>query len=186
MSNYGYPRVRTPYTSAHHIRPATLDDGRIVGDFIRDDDGTVVLEKQVQARHQLQRPPAWAIDVAHLDELLDLDPEGIIRLHIHARETIEASAQDFLDYGFDIDRGYGAQVGLGLEYWSESAGEPKRPSQQPVMQAAASALQLDLALTASESGQTFHKRPRRRGTHVGPSPVYAAAMRATWGHEVQP
>ena len=92
------------------IRQVRRADGRIVGELRGD-----VLSKHARREHMLQRPAAWAWDVAILDaaenagaRFTEVECDGLI---------YRASLADFQRYGFPVNRGYGAQRGLPLAHW---------------------------------------------------------------------
>jgi hypothetical protein len=75
--------------------------------------------------HMLRRPPAWALD---LQSLADAEAAGATAVEIHDRETgltYWATIASIRRYGFPLNRGHGAQVGLVLERWQvRRRGEP--------------------------------------------------------------
>lgn len=185
MQTHGY-RGRT--ASGAFIKPATLDDGRIVGQFVRDNDGLVALEKHVRLRYRLRKPEGWAIDAHHLAELAALGG-GSIRLSVDDGAELTASLEDFDDFGVSIDHGFGEQVVLPLDYWNDSAGQPNvprplAPEAQP--QARQTMLEGFPGSPSTRATRTQQDKPARHRQPVGISPVYAAVMRASWGQEVQP
>lgn len=90
-------------------------------------DGAARLIKKVNPdRHQLRKPPAWAIAVEHLEELRELaGAAGVVELVGPGGERWTASVGDFDQHGFDVVRGgFEAQRGLGLRWWrAETPGE---------------------------------------------------------------
>lgn len=106
--------------------PIRRADGRIVGRLVGD-----VLRKHARREHMLQRPPAWAWDTAILEAA---ENAGARFTEVECGGLIyRATLDDFKRYGFSVNRGYGAQRGLTLEYW-----QIRRVGEQ------AAAVQLDL------------------------------------------
>jgi len=93
-------------------------DGRIVGELRGD-----VLHKHARREHMLQRPPAWAWDTAILEAA---ENAGARFTEVECSDMIyRATLDDFKRYGFPVNRGYGAQRGLTLNYWQiRRKGEP--------------------------------------------------------------
>lgn len=106
----------TTKAGADSIRQVRRADGRIVGELRGDVASTgLTLTKHAKREHMLQRPPAWAWDTSILDAAesagarwTEIECDGLI---------YRATLADFKRYGFPINRGYGAQRGLALEYW---------------------------------------------------------------------
>ena len=84
--------------------------GRVVGE-IRDG----VLVKRV--RYQLKNPPAWALEVDHIETLRKLGGDRF-RLVDELGRVWAVTLADFDRWGFPVDRGYGHQRGLRLERWT--------------------------------------------------------------------
>jgi hypothetical protein len=105
---------------AGHCVPVYNADGRPVGRFETDEAGRLwlVKERLDPRRHQLQRPPAWATDRAHLEQLQAADGAGV-RLHTTDGRELEAPLSAFERHGFAVGRGHGDQVGLALRYWTD-------------------------------------------------------------------
>ncbi|GBD22998.1 hypothetical protein HRbin29_00648 [bacterium HR29] len=99
--------------------PLPLPDGRVVGAIVWRD-GRAVLRKQVDSRrHQLRRPPAWAIAEAHL-ELLEVEggPSALVELEDERQRRWTATVEDFRRHGFPVERsGFEPQVALALAHW---------------------------------------------------------------------
>jgi hypothetical protein len=86
--------------------------GRPVGEIC---DGW--LTKRVNtSRHQLQRPPAWATDERHLDQLEAINGQGV-RLIDEAGRIWTAALSAFRHHGIKLNRGFGQQVALPLKFW---------------------------------------------------------------------
>lgn len=103
--------------------PVYNADGRPVGRFETDEAGRLWLVKQGldPKRHQLQRPPAWATDRAHIAQLRAAGGAGV-RLHTTDGRELEAPLSAFERHGFPVGRGHGEQVGLALRYWHDRRG----------------------------------------------------------------
>ncbi len=118
------PRPSRPLTD-HRVPPARalfaqtakgwLPVGRIV-----QRGGQRVLVKTVDSRkHQLQRPPGYALEVQTLEQAARL---GVSRVEIQEEDTgrsLSASIADFWEKGKPIQRGgFAPQRALPLAYWA--------------------------------------------------------------------
>jgi hypothetical protein len=92
-------------------------DGKPVG-FVEGD----TFYKHVRAsKHQLRIPPAWACDAAILNQALKLDAVWIVLKDYDANLTWKSRISAFWGKGsFEINRGYGRQRVLPLDYWNVS------------------------------------------------------------------
>jgi len=101
-------------SSRHTELLCSARSGR-VGAWLIEENGRLVLRKRLSAaRHMLQRPPAWALDEAVLQQAL-------------AAGAVEAHIED-TDSGFPLNRGHGPQVALTLNHWHvESPDAPHLP-----------------------------------------------------------
>jgi hypothetical protein len=97
--------------------------GRLVGRYITDDRGLWLCKRVDPRKHQLKTPPAWAIDAKHLSELARRGGIGV-RLLLTTGEVLEATLEDFAQWGFDIRRPpYETQMALTLNRWSNHTRE---------------------------------------------------------------
>ena len=106
------------YTSKfEEVRPVKSASGRIVGEIIDD-----LLVKSVRSsRHMLRDPRGWAWDEAIITEA---EAQGVNYTFIRDDETGKvygAKLSDFRKYGVRVNRGYGVQICLPLEYWHVSS-----------------------------------------------------------------
>jgi hypothetical protein len=102
-------------------RPVYRADGAIIGKIA----GQTLRKRASASRHQLRKPPAWCWDA---DALTTAQASGVTWCEIEDTGTgtvYRARLADFVDYGFDVNRGHGHQRGLTLKYWTiQQAGEP--------------------------------------------------------------
>lgn len=102
-------------------QPIQAHNGKVVGRL----DGDTLTKTVHSSRHLLRKPPAWALDVASLDQAKAL---GARRVALHDADTgatYEAPLDLFDLYAFDLDRGFGRQRALPLERWAKRmVGEP--------------------------------------------------------------
>ena len=98
-------------------------NGKVVGYIVFPPHVPPRIEKRglCARRHQLQRPPAWAMDRHHL-ALLRSYSGAEVWLYQVTGEVAMASLADFDAHGFSVQRGYGDQVALELKYWREPDG----------------------------------------------------------------
>ncbi|MBI3942957.1 MAG: hypothetical protein HY326_08085 [Chloroflexi bacterium] len=99
--------------------------GRVAGE-IRGD----VLHKRVYgSKHQLRRPPGWAVDVAILQEAERMGARVVQVWDIETDMLYTATVADFWQKGQAIDRGFGRQVALALDHFDTYKRGQPRPTQ---------------------------------------------------------
>lgn len=103
------PRIERTY---NHKRQAT-------GEIWSRRGGVWLEKKVVVGRHQLYKPPAWAIDEAHYKRLLALNARGVHLTDETGRHWF-SELDDWTRYGFDLDRGEGVQRALTLDHWTDA------------------------------------------------------------------
>jgi len=104
------------YTTPVKVR---LTDGRVVGE-VR---GNTFVKRVRGSRHMLQRPRAWAVDVAVLREAEALGARAVEVVDTETNTTYRAPLERFWTRGIRVNRGYGEQVALLLADWLP-AGQP--------------------------------------------------------------
>ena len=70
------------------------------------------------SRHMLQSPRGWSIDVTCLEQALAAGVQRVVIIDLETNRVYTAPLTSFWGEGQFIDRGYGAQVCLILEYWT--------------------------------------------------------------------
>jgi len=100
------------------VHADTPQGRRVVGAFVHRD-GKQVLQKLVDVdAHMLKHPcPAWAVDCRALEEA---SRRGVRRVVLYdgRRGTWWARLADFEQHGVPVDRGHGAQLALGVQWFS--------------------------------------------------------------------
>src|SRR5262245_23365371 len=112
-------RSRTFYPRRGGALAVYSGDGRRVGQWVTDPDGSVWLEKRGinPTDHRLRRPvPAYATDEQHLEEMADRGARGV-RLRLTTGETLTASLALLQTRGFAVNRGAGPQWALAEVLW---------------------------------------------------------------------
>ncbi len=91
-------------------------DGKIIANLKGD-----TLYKTVKGSiHMLRRPPAWALDLAILNEA---EKAGAVRVQVTDRETgtiYRATVEHIREAGITIDYGHGLQIALPLAGWTRN------------------------------------------------------------------
>lgn len=86
------------------------------------------LRKRVRTNHFLSKPPALAADVAVIRQAQDLGADRCEFIHAETGDVYSAPLAWLAEFGIYLNRRYGAQRALPLEFWSLNGGEPaKRP-----------------------------------------------------------
>jgi len=70
------------------------------------------------SRHFLRKPPAIAFDVESIDQAKEHDAHTVLIKDIDNNLYYKAPIDKIKEMGFDVNRGHGEQVALGLEHWS--------------------------------------------------------------------
>lgn len=97
-------------------------NGQLVG-VVENDELT---QRRRASVHMLRSPRGWCVDDGILQEARTL---GAVRVRIIDTETGASYTADIVDfdaYGVAIDRGFGKQTALPLQYWrQQTAGNPQ-------------------------------------------------------------
>jgi hypothetical protein len=102
------------WLDTHSIPGVT--SSRLVG--VVDTEARTIRKKVKGSEHQLRRPPAWAWAVEAIERARQA---GCLWLEVEdteANATWRASLACLDEHGFPLDRGFGAQVGLELGWWT--------------------------------------------------------------------
>ena len=83
--------------------------------------GRTLKKKARASSHMLRRPPAWAIDVAILEQARRDGAQTIEITDIESRKVYTATVYAFDLHGFKFNRGFGDQIGLALSHWKVEA-----------------------------------------------------------------
>ena len=107
-----------------HIRS---NDGKVIGEY--DSIDKVFFKKVRGSAHMLREPLAWAIDSVVVDTLDNLDCEEI---QVTDRENGKEYVVEFATFqekAIIVDRGYGEQKALPLNYWTviQPGAQPGNP-----------------------------------------------------------
>lgn len=91
-------------------------DGRVIGEVLGD-----VLTKRVRGSvHMLRSPRAWAVDVEALRQAERLGARWVVVLDTETGERYRASVAVFWEHGVNVERGFGLQVALPMDYWQRT------------------------------------------------------------------
>ncbi len=86
-----------------------------------------ILRKRVRASiHQLRKPPAWAVDLAILE---DARRDGAVVVEIEdveSRRRYTAPLEAFERHGLRFNRGFGEQIALPLAHWRVEMGNVRQ------------------------------------------------------------
>jgi hypothetical protein len=98
-----------------------LPNGRVVGE-VR---GDVFVKRVWGSRHMLQKPRAWAVDVAVLRQAEALGARAVEVHDLEDGTVYRAPLERFWQRGIRVNRGHGEQRGLLLADWQVN-GAPSR------------------------------------------------------------
>lgn len=107
-----HPYSTTPANSVN--RGVEVYEGnKIIGQI----DGRTFVKKVKGSKHQLRKPPAWAISKqAFCGEILP-NTENIIVWDSETGTRYEVATSTFADQAFEIERGFEPQLALELRHW---------------------------------------------------------------------
>lgn len=95
--------------------PIFAHSGRVIGHVHAD---RLELSRKA-SRHQLRRPPAWAIDTAALEQAEAAGARYVLVTDTESGRRYLASVATLRDRGLKFDRGFGPQVALTLDEWRD-------------------------------------------------------------------
>ena len=72
------------------------------------------------SKHQLKKPPAWALDVTDLMAAGALEATVVRIRDTETGTNWWATIETILDKGFRFNRGHGQQIALALKHWEWS------------------------------------------------------------------
>jgi len=76
------------------------------------------LRKRVRGSlHQLRQPPAWAIDMQILEAARRDGAEFVEVADVESRKVYKAPILAFFLHGIHINRGFGQQIALPINFW---------------------------------------------------------------------
>ncbi|MBN1304963.1 MAG: hypothetical protein JXA13_11055 [Anaerolineales bacterium] len=108
--------------------PIHNGNGKVIGEV----EGEVFKKKVKGSLHQLQIPPAWAVDTISIRQAKQA---GATKIEIEDKESgaiFRCGMAIFERYGFAFDRGFGSQIGLALAHWMEIEPGNEPPHQLPM------------------------------------------------------
>jgi hypothetical protein len=86
------------------------------------------LQKRFRSNHILNKPRGLAVDVPVLREAADMGADRCEFVHMETGDVYSAPLAWLTEHGIYLNRGYGPQRALPLEYWRINGQEPtKRP-----------------------------------------------------------
>ena len=108
-------------TFGYEKQAVRANNGKVVGAVRKG-----VFHKRVRrSRHLLRQPEGWASDIAVLDRLDTLGVELMVLTDVESGNRYRATVGDFRRHGIRLDRGYGPQLVLPLDFWNTT--QPGRP-----------------------------------------------------------
>jgi hypothetical protein len=100
-------------TKAIKVQPVKVN-GRKVGEIVGD-----ILRKNASFKsHLLQNPRGWTWDIAILEKARKAGVHLIVIIEIDSKWIYKSTFEDFMQNSVFIDRGYGQQRCLPLNFWT--------------------------------------------------------------------
>ena len=128
-----------PKTLASSSQPIYLN-GRPIGQV---SDG-IFRKSQSASRHFLRKPPAICFDRCTLHEAEAIGAHTVQVLDQETGTFYRAPMSTIWAHCFPVLRGYGDQMGLGLDYWSINGAQPKAEARAAATNQEIGALQISL------------------------------------------
>ena len=121
----GNPSLTT-YPNQVLLETVLGTNGRLVGEIVQRKDEVAFIKRRLDpARHQLRTPPAWAVELAHLNLLEQLGgPDAAVELHLTNGTVLRATVDQFRHRALLVRRQFGEQIALPLAHWQH--GEEDR------------------------------------------------------------
>jgi hypothetical protein len=113
MSN-DYERL---FLESRQGEPVIMGNGKICGHVI----GKKYI-KQVHNEHIMTTPPAIAIDKVVFARAIQPNCDRIFILNVDTGEFYSSSVSNFTKHSFYLDRQFGGQLALSMEYWTKNFG----------------------------------------------------------------
>ena len=110
-------KSRTAYP--YQGKPVRKSSGRIIG-YIR---GDTFVKYASAAIHMLRDPKGWAIDEAALEKARLAGVKSVVIIDQDTGKIYSAPLSVFKEKGIFIERGYGKQRCLPLEFWTVTNGQ---------------------------------------------------------------
>ena len=82
--------------------------------------GNTLFKRVRGSVHQLRQPPSWAIDEKILQEAISNGVNMVEIFDVETRKIYRVSIDYFTKSGIRLNRGFGLQVALPLNYWTVS------------------------------------------------------------------
>ena len=93
---------------------------------LREENGTLIATRYAKPEHLLQKPLAWAYNVEVIEAM---QAAGVHTMEvIYSGKVFSCPLRRFLAYARRMNRGYGEQLFLPLEYWSTRRAEEPEPT----------------------------------------------------------
>jgi len=90
-------------------------NGKPIGSVI---DG-VFIKHVSSKKHFLRQPPAIGFEVSSLKDAMDAGAKEVLIIDKDTGDEYRASIQYIINWGMEIDRGWGIQIALPIRKWSK-------------------------------------------------------------------
>ena len=112
--NSDFERLRI---QSNEGEPVIMSSGKVCGHIV----GKKYI-KRIQNEHMMQKPPAIAIDKDIFVRFIQPQCDRLFILNMDTGEFYSSSVDNFLKHSFYLDRKFGGQLALGMEWWSRNMG----------------------------------------------------------------
>jgi hypothetical protein len=105
------------YLESNQGEPVIMSNGKVCGHIIG-----VKYIKQIHTDHIMLKPPAIAIDKDIFARFIQKQCDRIFILNMDSGEFYSSSVENFAKHAFYLDRHFGGQYALGMEFWGINRG----------------------------------------------------------------
>lgn len=126
------PKTVTQAAGSNLCRPENTPDAarrqvvrNLAGQVCGEIHGNELRKTVSRGKHQLRTPPAWALDLAHVQQAHDAHVQTVVLRDLDDGSTWRAALDAFDKHGLRLDRGHGVQLALPLAHWQHvKPGDP--------------------------------------------------------------
>lgn len=109
-----FDRLRLEYKEG---TPVLMDGNKMIGSIFNKK-----YIKQIRKKHLMTTPPAIAIDKDVFARNIQRDCLSIFIIELDEQVIYSTSVDNFILHSFYLNRGFGGQLALPMEYWGRNTG----------------------------------------------------------------
>ena len=105
------------YIESNQGEPVIMSNGKVCGHII----GKKYI-KRIHKEHLMEKPPAIAIDKDIFARFIQPQCDRIFILNMDSGEFYSSSVDNFTKNSFYLDRHFGGQLAMGMQFWGINRG----------------------------------------------------------------